>query len=219
LHDVPALGISVPDMGTQEKVDERGVSTALADALFTSVQQRVLGLLFGQPERRFQSVELIRLVGSGTGATHRMIKRLAQSGLVRESVEGRQKYYQANPDSPVFEELVALVRKTVGLLGPLRTALGPLVGDEGAAFVYGSVAEGKDRADSDVDLMVIADELDYPTLFEALQPVERQLGRPINANLMTPAEWRRKRAWSEGFSARVDAGPRLFVLGSENELE
>lgn len=206
-------------MGTFESSATRAANpSAVADALFTSVQQRVLGLLFGQPERRFLGAELIRLVDAGTGATHRVVKRLVAAGLVREQVEGRQKYYQADPASPVFEELVGLVRKTVGLAGPLGAALTQLGDRVHAAFVYGSVAAGAERAESDIDLMVIADDLDYPTLFEALAPLERQLGRSVNPNLMPLAEWRRKRSEPEAFTARIEAGPRVFVVGSEDDL-
>ncbi len=194
------------------------VPTGLADALFTAVQQRVLGLLFGQPARRFQSAELIRLAGSGTGATHRLLKRLAESGLVRVSTEGHQKYYQANAECPVFQELVGLVRKTVGLADPLREALAPLGDRVHMAFIYGSVASGRDRADSDIDLMVIADDLDYPTLFESVQTAEQQLGRPVNPNLMTPDEWRRKSAQPDSFAARLRDRPLVFVIGSEDDL-
>src|SRR5258706_10628312 len=97
--------------------------SAIAGALFTPVQQRVLGLLFGQSQRRFQSAELIRLAGSGTGATHRVLKRLADAGLVRATGEGNQLFYQADMKSPVYKELVSLVRKTIGVAGPLHEAL------------------------------------------------------------------------------------------------
>src|SRR5712671_3945354 len=102
-------------MGTIEASTESG----LAGALFTPVQQRVLGLLFGQPERRFQSAELIRLAGSGTGAVHRQLQRLEKSGLVTVSREGNQKYYAARMDAPVFQELRGLIVKTVGIIEPL----------------------------------------------------------------------------------------------------
>ena len=206
-------------MGTFEIVRPLTVPTALAGALFTPVQQRVLGLLFGQPTRRFQSAELIRLARSGTGATHRLLQRLSETGLVRASKEGHQKYYQANAESPVFEELHGLIRKTVGLAGPLQEALAPVATRIQAAFVYGSVASGQDRADSDIDLMVIAEDLDYPTLFEALQASEQQLGRPVNPNLMTPDRWRRKCAQPDSFAARIRDRPRLFVLGDEDALQ
>ncbi len=205
-------------MGIAAVTASSTTSTGLTDALFTAVQQRVLGLLFGQAERRFQSAELIRLAGSGTGATHRLLKRLAESGLVLVSTEGHQKYYQANAECPVFEELVGLIRKTVGLAGPLREALAPLANRIHAAFVYGSVATGTDRADSDIDLMVLADDLDYPTLFESVQAAEEQLGRTVNPNLMTLNEWRRKRAQPDSFAARLHDRPRLLVLGSSDDL-
>lgn len=193
-------------------------ATGLADVLFTPVQQRVLGLLFGQPDRRFQSAELIRLAGSGTGAAHRLLTRLAATGLVTTERVGNQKHYQANVKSPVFAELAGLVRKTVGLVVPLQAALAPLAKKIAAAFVYGSIAKGTDTAASDVDLMVIADKLEYGEVFTALKDAEETLARPVNPNLMTRAEWQRKRAEAGGFAARIAAQPKLFVLGSDDAL-
>lgn len=194
------------------------VDSGLAAVLFTPVQQRVLGLLFGQPERRFQGAEVIRLAGSGTGAVHRLLTRLANSGLVTVDRIGNQKHYQANRASPIYEELRRLVAKTSGLVTPLRVALSPLGDRIHAAFVYGSVAKGSDRATSDIDLMVLADDLEYADLYKTLQDVEKQLGRPVNPTLMTPTEWRKK-AKSAGFAARISKDSRLFVIGSPDEVD
>jgi predicted nucleotidyltransferase len=191
--------------------------SGLAGVLFTPVQQRVLGLLFGQPDRRFQSGELIRLVGSGTGAVHRLLTRLADTGLVTVERVGNQKHYQANRASPVFAELHGLILKTSGLLAPLQAALGPLADRIRAAFVYGSVAKGTDQAASDIDLMVISEKLDYADVFSAFQGVEAELGRTVNPNVMTFEDWRRKRKQA-GFVARIAGQPRLFVIGSEDDL-
>jgi predicted nucleotidyltransferase len=187
-----------------------------ADALFTPVQQRVLGWLFGQPERRFQSGELIRLASSGTGAVHRLLTRLAQTGLVTVARVGNQKHYQANPASPVFTELAGLIRKSVGLAFPLQDALSPLADQISLAFVYGSVARGEAHAASDIDLMVVADGLDYPTLYEALQTAEAALGRPIHPTLMSASEWQRKRGEADNFAARIAGQPRLMLIGSDD---
>ena len=197
---------------------EQRASPGLAAVLFTPVQQRVLGLLFGQPQRRFQSAEVIRLVGSGTGAAHRLLTRLAATGLVTTERVGNQKHYQANADSPIFAELAGLIRKTTGMVVPLQTALAPLAAKIAAAFVYGSIAKGTDTAASDVDLMVIADKLEYGELFSVLKEAEGALGRSVNPNLMTRADWRRKRAEPDSFAARIAGRPRLFVLGSDDEL-
>ena len=209
----------VPDMGIKAPKQEVSLAlTAIAGALFTPVQQRVLGLLFGQPERKYQGSELIRLAGSGTGAAHRVVTRLAETGLVSVERVGNQKYFQANRASPVFEELRGLIAKTAGLAVPLRAALAPLAKQIEAAFVYGSLAKGTDRAGSDVDLMVISSKLRYLMAFQVLQQAEAALGRTINPNLMTPQEWRKKRAERDSFVARVAAQPKIFVIGSENEL-
>lgn len=204
----------VPDMGSL--ATER--STGLADALFSPVQRRVLGLLFGQPDRRFQSAEIIRLADSGIGAVHRQLSRLAEAGWVNVFRSGNQKHYQANRDCPAFSELHGLVIKTVGAVEPVRQALAPLRKDIRAAFIYGSVAKGSDTARSDVDLMVVSDRLAYPDLFEALQSAEAALARPVNPNVMSFAKWRAQRAEKDSFVARVAAQPRLFVIGSDDDL-
>ncbi len=204
----------VPEMGTARTAGNSG----LAGALFTPVQQRVLGLLFGQPDRRFRSGEIIRLADSGTGAVHRQLQRLAAAGLVDVTVEGNQKYYQARRDSPIFQELHGLTVKTFGLIEPLRAALHPLAGRIAAAFVFGSVADGTDRASSDVDLLVVSDDLAYADVFRALETAEGVLGRPVNPTVFSRTEWRRKRRAKDSFAARISSQPRLFVIGGDDDL-
>jgi len=195
-----------------------GVDSGLASALFTPVQQRVLGLLFGQPDRRFQSAEIIRLAASGTGAVHRQLERLAEAGLVEVTWEGQQKYYQARRDSPIFPELYGLAVKTSGLLGPLRVALSPLEDRIALAFIYGSVAEGRDRADSDVDVLVVSDDVSYPDVYAALEGVEALLGRRVEPTVVTRLEWQRKIELEDSFVARVVAGPKLLLIGTPDDL-
>jgi predicted nucleotidyltransferase len=204
----------IPEMGRKPMKARAG----LADALFRPVQQRVLGLLFGQPDRRFQSAEIIRLARGGVGAVHRQLARLAETELVTVTRTGNQKHYQARRDSPVFEELHQLVVKTVGVAEPLRRALTRKARAIRAAFVYGSVAKGTDRARSDIDLMVLSDSLRYADLFEALQGAEAALGRTINPTVMTVAQWRAKRARADSFAARVASQSRVFVIGSDDDL-
>ena len=118
----------------------------------------------------------------------------------------------------MFEELHGLIIKTVGVVEPLRRALESRSGEVRAAFVYGSIAKGTDRAGSDVDLMVISDRLDTATLFEILQPVERTLARRVSPTVMSRREWRAKLSDRSSFVSRVAAEPRLFVIGTEDDL-
>ena len=204
----------VPVMGTKNDKDSPG----LAGALFSPVQQRVLGLLFGQPGRRLQSAELIRLAESGTGAVHRQLQRLEAAGWITATRVGNQKHYQANADCPAFVKLRSLIAKTVGLVEPLRRALDPLMARIQAAFVYGSIAKGSDTAESDIDLLVIADDVEYPEVYAALQTVEAELGRSINPNVFTVRDWRAQREQENSFAARISAQPRLFVIGAEDDI-
>jgi predicted nucleotidyltransferase len=189
-----------------------------ADALFTKVQQRVLGILFGRPDRSFLTKEVIALAASGTGAVHRELKRLTAAGLITLHSAGWEKHYQANRESPVFEELVGLIRKTIGLVDPLREALAPLSNKIRVAFVYGSLAKGTDTASSDVDLMFVSEDLTRAEVYGALVVAERLLGRPVNPTLVSFAEWQGRRKNRSRFLEGVAEGPKLFVLGSEDDL-
>jgi len=191
---------------------------SLADALFSTTQQRVLGLLFGRPDRSFYATELIRLAGAGSGAVQRELGRLEQSGLVTIRRLGTQKHYQANPDSPLFAELCGIARKTVGLAEPLLEALAPLSSKIITAFVYGSVAKRQDTGSSDIDLMVVSDSLTYADIFEALEPLTAKLGRAVNPTVYSRRELTKRVRQGNAFVTRVFSQPKLWVIGTENDL-
>jgi predicted nucleotidyltransferase len=190
---------------------------SLADALFTTTQQRVLALLFGQPSRSFFASELIELTGSGSGAVQRELQRLAASELVTVTRIGKQKHYQANPGCPVFEELCALVRKTVAVVEPIRQALAPLAEQIKLALIYGSVPKGTDTASSDIDLLVVADDLTLEALYGALAPIEASLDRKISPTLYTHDEFESRRANGNSFLSRVLAGEHFILIETEDD--
>jgi hypothetical protein len=131
---IPKLGNLNPNLGSLGMK-----AIGLSSALFSSVQGRVLALIFGQPDRSFYTSEIVRNVRSGTGAVERELSRLQRSGLVSVERIGNQKHYRANRQSPIFEELRSLVLKTVGLTEPLRESLEAYSKKIKVAFVYGSV--------------------------------------------------------------------------------
>lgn len=206
----------MPKMGKLRKGD--GGLRSMSDALFSTSQQRVLGLLFGQPARSFYASELIGLAGGGSGAIQRELLRLELSGLATVRRVGSQKHYQANPDSPLYAELVSIARKTVGLAEPLREALSSLAKEVDAAFVYGSVARNEDTARSDVDLLVLSDTLEYADLYGVLEPLTVRLGRPVNPTVISRQELARRRKAGSAFMKRVLEQPKIWVIGSEREL-
>jgi predicted nucleotidyltransferase len=209
---IPKLGAILPKLGTIME------AISLSGALFSKVQQRVLALIFGQPDRSFYASEIIRNVRSGTGAVERELARLRNSGLVSVERIGNQKHYRANPDSPIFAELKSLVLKTVAPGELLKEALQPLSDAIGAAFIYGSVAKGTDTARSDIDLMVIGRDLDYADLYSAVQDAEIKLSRKVNPTFLSPADWKRKAAEKGSFISRISSQPKIFVFGSAEDL-
>lgn len=190
----------------------------LGSALFGKTQRQVLGLLFGDPGRSFYASEIMRLAGSGVGAVHRELAALESAGLILASRVGNQKHYRANRASPIFEELRGIVLKTFGAAGVLREALAPLAHKISTAFIYGSIAKGTDTAASDVDLMVIGEDVSYSALLDLAEKAERRLGRKVNPTVYTPAELKRRMKDGSAFANRVIAQPMIFVIGSEDEL-
>lgn len=223
---MPKKGINMPEMGMKKttkpfKPDVAApvpARTGIADALFSATQQRVLALLFGQPERSFFTNELIGLVGAGSGAVQREVRRLVESGLVTVTRLGSQKHYQANPAAPIFEELRDIVTKTLGPAEVLRAALVPLGETVRLALVYGSVAKRSDTAQSDIDLLIVSDVLMLEQVYEVLTPVEQQLGRRVSPTLYTVAEFRRRRAGNNPFLTKVLAGETIRLMDDHDGL-
>ena len=204
-----------PNMGISSNPTD---SSALADALFPKVRQRVLAVLFGSPDRSFYANEVIALAQSGTGAVQRELAGLSEAGLLTVSKQGNQKHYQANASAPVFGELRSLVLKTMGLADVLRAALVPLGPQIDAAFIYGSVARQQDTAQSDIDVMIVSSTLSYGEVFGALEAATVSLGRKVNPTLYTPADWAKRVDNDNAFVTRIWQQPKIWLIGSEEQI-
>lgn len=200
---------SVPNNG-QPQPDS---TTGLGNVLFPVTRQKVLALLFGNPQREYSISELIERAGAGYGAVQREVERMVAGGLVTTGLSGRQKRYRANPDSPIYSELCSLVRKTMSPAERLRTALGPAGESIELAILYGSVARGSDRADSDIDVLLVSDTLSLEEVFRVFVETEQELGRAINPTLYTPAEFRQRLQQENSFLRRMLAGKHIVLKG------
>jgi predicted nucleotidyltransferase len=194
-------------------------SKGMIDALFSSTLQRVLGLLYAQPERRFFATELIGLIGAGSGAVQRELLKLTAAGLVTQEVVTKQKFYRANREAPIFNELRGIILKTVGLAEPVREALLRLSEHIDFALIFGSVAKRQDTASSDLDLLIVSDELSLQKLFEALSPVERKLGRAISPTLYKRDEFSERVRTKNPFVRKILEGDFIQLLGKERFLD
>jgi predicted nucleotidyltransferase len=190
---------------------------SIATALFSESQSRLFRWLFGQPDRAFHLSELRRLTGLGSASLQRELNRLSEAGLVQSERVGNLRRFQANPESPVYNELIGLTRKTIGMEPMLREALLPLVPQLKAAWIFGSVAKQTDSSQSDIDVMLIGENLLLGDILERLVPLETQIGRKINPTCYTPTDFRRRRAEPDSFVNRVLAQPILPLIGNASE--
>ena len=145
---------------------------------------------------------------------------LTEAGLLTREEIGNQLHFQANPDCLVFDDLRRLMEKTTGLADHVRAALAPLAEDGKLvhAFIFGSVAAGNQSPNSDVDLMVIGD-VKLREIAPALRPVEDRIAREINASVYTLDEFSERIASDDHFIGSVMRGPRITLVGSDDELD
>jgi predicted nucleotidyltransferase len=187
--------------------------TTIGEALFTKTQQRVLSLLYGKPDKSFYTNEIVRWADMGRGTVRRELERLSSAGLLVVRREGNQLHFQANVDSPIYSELLNIVRKSFGMVDVIRTALQPLDSQIELAFIYGSMAKAGDTMSSDVDLMLVGDNLVYGDIVDLLIPVEESLQRKISPTIYTPAEFRAKIKTDNSFLKRVMEQPTFMIKG------
>lgn len=188
------------------------MNTHIGDALFTKAQQKVLALLFGQPEQSFYLNEVVRLAGMGKGAISRELSNLVAAGILRVNKQGNQNHYQADPNCPIYSEIVSIVKKTFGVKGVLQSALADLLPTLEQAFIYGSIAKGEEHAGSDVDIMLVGNDISYTHVMALLEPAESQLQRTINPTIYSASEFNERLEQKQSFLTKVMAQPKIDLL-------
>jgi len=189
----------------------------LPEILSSKVRAEVFRLLFGLNDNELHVREIERRSGFAIGTIQTEMKKLYKLNLVLKNRDGNRLYYRANRQHPIFSELHSLVVKTVGLIDVLKDAL---AGEKTirTAFIFGSIAEGSEKAESDIDLLVIG-EIGLRSLSRLLQGLTEELGREINPYILAPEEFINRKSETEHFISKVLVSPKLFVIGDENDLK
>jgi len=193
-------------------------SLNLADLLFGAYRRDVLSLLLLHPGESYHVREIARITDRPANTLYRELATLAEAGLLLRRSQGNQVHYQANPDSPIYEELRGILKKTTGIADVLREALAPLARRIEAAFIYGSIASGKEGPRSDVDLMLVG-ELKFEDAIKALSPAEKDLRREVNPHVYGQREFRAKLAGKDPFLRRVLEEPKIMLMGDLHDFE
>lgn len=204
-------------MGTIAPIIGAIKTMLIADALFSKSRKQVLALLFGNTQKTYYLREIARLTGSGQGCLQRELQRLSEANIISRIHKGKLVYYQANAHCPVIEELKGLVVKTSSLVDEIRPALMDYAANIKVAFIYGSFAEGREKENSNVDIMVVGD-VRFAEVCGALETAQAKIGREINPAVYPPAEFKKKAKVGQHFIKAVLRGKKIFLLGDEDEL-
>jgi predicted nucleotidyltransferase len=185
--------------------------------MFGSYRRQLLAHLLLRPDEAFYVRELARMTGIPAGSIHRELTALHESGLLLREHHGNQVLYQANQECPIYSELAAIFRKTVGLAALIGDALADKADKIRLAFVFGSMATGRQNQSSDVDVMIIGD-IQLVDVVKALSPVQQTLGREINPVIMTTHKFVAQKNKNDRFVSRLLTEARIFIIGNENEF-
>ncbi len=179
----------------------------------SKVARKILTLFFTHPDEKFYIRQLERLIHEPVSAIRRELFRLEKSGLLSQKREANLKYYWINRQYPIFEEMRGIILKTQGLGDYLKELFKKTQGIK-VAFIFGSVAQGRDGTQSDIDLMVIGN-IDSVQLHARINKIEDITKRKINYHLMDEECFRKKKS---AFFQRVLKDKKIFIVGTEDDL-
>ena len=191
----------------------------IPSALFTPAQQKLLGLMFVRVNEGFHLNEIMRLTGLGSASAQRELRRLHEAGVITSERIGNVRQFRPNRDSPVFDELASIVKKTFGLVSVLHSTLLPLRRSLNVAFVYGKTANEQEASADAVELLLIGENTTYGELLNRLPVAERLLRRKINPNLYSLEDFKRRVREQQGFIIHMLQDRKMFVLGDETDLD
>lgn len=189
----------------------------LADLLFSTYRRDVLALLLLHADESYHVREIARITGRPANTIYRELGVLAEAGLLLRRPMGNQVHYQANPASPIYEELRSILKKTVGVADVLREALAPVAKKIQIAFIYGSIASGEERSRSDVDVMIVG-EVSFDEVVQLLDPTKETLRREVNPNVYGSNELHRKLKAGSTFLKGVIEGKKIYLIGNDDVL-
>ena len=188
----------------------------LAELLSSRARAEIFRLLLSGTGEELHVREIERRSGLNDSTLRQELRKLVRLDLVQSRRDSNRVYYRAKTESPLYPEIRNLVLKTSGLSDVLKSALT----DKRirVAFVFGSIARGEERAGSDVDLMVIG-QLGLRDLSRLLSGIEEKIGREVNPHVLREEEFRKRIRAKEHFASSVMESPKIFIIGSERELE
>lgn len=177
----------------------------------------MLGVMLSSVGREWYLSDLAAHLNVRPSSLQRTLAKLTRGGILRRRADGNRVYYRADLDCPIFPELSGILTKTAGVADVVRAALAPLAAKIRVAFLHGSIAEHRERSESDIDLIIVG-EASSTDIAVALRPARERLGREVNATRYTSDEFDRRVVEGYHFLSAVLKKPKIFLVGGENDL-
>ncbi len=182
----------------------------------SKIRQDLLTLFFTNQSQKYYLRELQRILGYSAGSIRRELLKFQKDNLFNTQKVGNLLYYSLNTKHPLFKELKSIISKTIGVEGGLRKALLSIEGIK-IAFIYGSFAAKREKATSDIDIMIIGNP-DTSVLNEKVAELEKRLKREINISIYSREEYGHKKLLKSGFTIDVINNPKIMLIGREDDL-
>ncbi len=189
----------------------------LAETIWPRARREIIGLLFTHPGEEWHLRDIARITDLAPATVQREAVSLSEAGILTRRSSGRQVLYGADTSCPIFQELRGIAIKTVGIAAPIRESLEEMSDRIEFGFIFGSMAAGSARPDSDIDVMLVGD-VSLRDLVPILRELEDTLGREVNPVTMQIDEFKRRVGDDEAFVRRILGEPKIFLFGDDNEL-
>lgn len=187
-------------------------------ALFPSpVMVDILCLFLMQPDEEYYQRSIAERTGHSLAQVQYALERIEEAGLVTKKKSGNRLYYKADRNHPAFDDLKRAFLKTVALGDVIRKALKPLEKRIQFAFVYGSIATGQDRSDSDIDLFLLGG-VSLKEISEPIADVSEVLKREVNPVNYTEETFLKRLKESNRFALELLDTKKIWLIGDEDDF-
>lgn len=188
----------------------------LKEIMVSKVRVKLLQTFLYQPDEIFYVRQLVRKIDEEINAVRRELSRMEKANIVKKEPRGNRLYYYFNRDHPLYENLLSMVHKTVGLGKEIIKNKSKL-GRVKLVMFSGRFARRLPTEEGGVDLLVVGD-INMQTLVKLVRTEEAKLEREINYTVMTKDEFNFRKKKRDPFLQGILLGSRIMIIGDQEDL-
>jgi predicted nucleotidyltransferase/predicted transcriptional regulator with HTH domain len=189
----------------------------MTDIIKSKLRAKILEYYFNQPDLEIYLRELARSIKEDPANLCREMDRLVDEDIFVYRVSGKQKYFKLNKDYIFYKELKSIVARSLGIESKLVKALISTKGIT-ASFIYGSYADGREKAGSDIDLFIIGNKSEQDEFIEKINSLEKRFGREINYRFFSINDFAKSIKEKNSFIINILKNKKIFLIGNEKDI-